>query len=139
MPAEMLELEITENAIMRNTNITAEILQSLNKLGVRIAIDDFGTGYSSLAYLKRFPLDVLKVDQSFVRDMTIDAGDAVIVEASISLAQKLGLEVVAEGVETEEQLELLRAQHCDMAQGYLLSRPLISEKLFELLKSEKHW
>ncbi len=139
MPAQALELEITENIIMRDPKVAIEILQELHSLGVRIAIDDFGTGYSSLAYLKRFPLDVLKVDQSFVRDIITDTSDALIVDASISLAHKLGLTVVAEGVENTEQLDFLRTHNCDMAQGYYLSHPLPSEKLYELIQSGKRW
>lgn len=124
MPAQKLELEITENIVMRDPLTAADLLQSLHALGVRTAIDDFGTGYSSLAYLKRFPLNVLKIDRAFVNDLGQDPGDAAIVEASISLGQKLGLEIVAEGVETSEQLEFLRSRHCDLVQGYYLGRPL---------------
>lgn len=139
MPTWALELEITENVVMQDPKIAANVLQELHGLGVRLAIDDFGTGYSSLAYLKRFPLDVLKVDQEFVRDVSSDASDAAIVEASISMAQKLGLVVVAEGVETAEQLEFLRSHHCDMAQGYYMSRPLPSAELLELLRAKRCW
>lgn len=139
MPAQALELEITENIVMHDPKIAIEILKELHSSGVRIAIDDFGTGYSSLAYLKRFPLDVLKVDQSFVRDIVSDSNDALIVDASISLAQKLGLAVVAEGVENADQLDFLRAHNCDMAQGYYLGRPLPGEQLVELLQSGKRW
>jgi EAL domain-containing protein (putative c-di-GMP-specific phosphodiesterase class I) len=100
---------------------------------VRLAIDDFGTGYSSLAYLKRFPVDVVKVDRSFVRDVPHDADDAAIVKGIIALAHSLRLEVVAEGVETEAQLEFLRAQACDMLQGYYLSMPVPADQFARYL------
>ncbi|UJP04995.1 MAG: EAL domain-containing protein [Nitrosomonas sp.] len=129
MPQQSLELEITENILMRDPVTAVEVLQAIHALGARIAIDDFGTGYSSLAYLKRFPLDVLKIDRTFVNDLARDPGDAAIVEASISLAHKLGLEVVAEGVETEEQFEFMRMHDCDLVQGYYLSQPLPSREL----------
>ncbi len=133
MPAQRLELEITENIVMQDPDGASEVLRDLHALGVRTAIDDFGTGYSSLAYLKRFPLDVLKIDRTFVADLDRDPGDAVIVEASISLAHKLGLEIVAEGVESRQQLDFLRDHRCDLAQGFCLSRPLPGEALQELL------
>lgn len=139
MPAQSLELEITENIVMQDPEGAAETLQALHALGVRTAIDDFGTGYSSLAYLKRFPLDVLKIDRTFVRDLERDSGDAAIVEASISLAQKLGLEVIAEGVETVEQLEFLRDRGCDLIQGYCLSRPVPKAELMDLLPRQWQW
>jgi diguanylate cyclase (GGDEF)-like protein/PAS domain S-box-containing protein len=139
MPPNMLELEVTENIVMQDPAAAADTLKKLRTLGVRIAIDDFGTGYSSLAYLKRFPLDALKIDQSFVRDLTRDVKDAAIVEASITLGKKLGLEVVAEGVETKEQFEFLQAHGCDLAQGYYVSRPLCKAELLELLREERRW
>ncbi|ALP52228.1 response regulator receiver protein [Candidatus Tenderia electrophaga] len=131
MPPERLELEITENTIMHDPAAAAEQLQALHAMGIRIAIDDFGTGYSSLAYLKRFPLDVLKIDQTFVRDITHDPNDAAIVEASISLAQKLGLEVIAEGVENAAQFDFLRASQCNLAQGFFFGKPVPMEELAE--------
>ncbi|MES2406344.1 MAG: EAL domain-containing protein [Pseudomonadota bacterium] len=124
MPPEHLEIEITESTAMQDVQMAGEILAALDALGVRLAIDDFGTGYSSLAYLKRFPLDVLKIDRAFVQDLHRDGNVQAIAEASISLGHKLGLEVVAEGVETAEQLRFLRTHHCDMIQGYYLSRPM---------------
>jgi len=139
MPPNALELEVTENIVMQDPAAAADILKKLRALGVRIAIDDFGTGYSSLSYLKRFPLDALKIDQSFVRDLTTDANDAAIVEASITLGKKLGLEVVAEGVETKEQFEFLRAHGCDLAQGYYVSRPVRKAELIQLLQEERRW
>lgn len=134
IPQYALELEITENILMQDPVNAVAVLQAIHDLGVRIAIDDFGTGYSSLAYLKRFPLDVLKIDQTFVNDLVNDPGDAAIVEASISLAHKLGLEVIAEGVETAEQLEFMRTHDCNLVQGYYLSRPLPRSELIKLLQ-----
>ncbi len=121
---EFLELEITEGILAKDVKRTQYTLASLRQQGVRIAIDDFGTGYSSLAYLKRFPIDVLKIDQSFVRDMLVDKSDALIIEAIIKLAQALELELVAEGVETQEQADRLQAYGCQIMQGYLYSRPV---------------
>ena len=137
MPQQALELEITENILMQDPLNAVEMLRAIHALGVRIAIDDFGTGYSSLAYLKRFPLDVLKIDKTFVNDLAINLGDAAIVEASISLAHKLGLEVIAEGVETAEQLEFIRTHECDLVQGFFISRPLVRADLIKLLQ-RKH-
>ncbi|MBN8761375.1 MAG: two-component system response regulator [Thiobacillus sp. 65-69] len=122
VPADHLEIEITESTVMRDVQATGEILAAFDALGVRLAIDDFGTGYSSLAYLKRFPLDVLKIDRAFIQDVPSDSNDSAIAEASITLGHKLGLEVVAEGVETAQQLSFLRAHECDLIQGYYLSR-----------------
>ena len=124
VPRGGLELEITENLVMRDPAATGETLRRLHALGVRVAVDDFGVGYSSLAYLKHFPIDVLKIDRTFVADLTGDGEDATIVEAAISLGHKLGLEVVAEGVETAAQYGFLRDHGCDLAQGYFCCRPL---------------
>ncbi|MES2152959.1 MAG: EAL domain-containing protein [Pseudomonadota bacterium] len=118
----LLELEITESTLMEHAQDTLQALHRLRSLGVRLSIDDFGTGYSSLSYLKRFPVDIIKIDRSFVRDVPHDADDAAIIAGIIALAHSLRLEVVAEGVETEAQLNFLRAQHCDLLQGYYLSR-----------------
>ena len=132
-----LELEITESNAMQNAENTIYTLRELKALGVRIAMDDFGTGYSSLNYLKRFPIDTLKLDQSFVRDVMTDATDAAIVAAVITMAHSLDLEVVAEGVETEAQLEFLTRQGCDKLQGYLFSRPHPIEKIEPYLAGSK--
>jgi len=121
---ESLELELTESSLMKNAEEAAAVLCRLREMGVKISIDDFGSGYSSLNYLKRLPIDILKIDQSFVREMTTDPKDAAIVKTVITLAHNLNLKVKAEGVETEEQLALLRRLGCDEAQGYLFSRPL---------------
>lgn len=131
---EYLELEITEGVLAKDVKNTHYILVELRRLGIRIAIDDFGTGYSSLAYLKRFPVDVLKIDQSFVRDMLIDKSDAAIIEAIVKLAQALKLELVAEGVETQAQADALRGYGCNVMQGYLYSRPVPFNQLCALLE-----
>ncbi|TFW02374.1 EAL domain-containing protein [Oxalobacteraceae bacterium OM1] len=120
----LLELEITESMLMEHAQDTLEALHRLRSLGVRLSIDDFGTGYSSLAYLKRFPVDIIKIDRSFVRDVPHDVDDASIVTGIIALAHSLRLEVVAEGVESEAQLVFLREQTCDIVQGYYLSKPV---------------
>jgi diguanylate cyclase (GGDEF)-like protein/PAS domain S-box-containing protein len=123
LPPENLTLEITESALMRDAVSALEILRSLKGIGVALAIDDFGTGYSSLGYLQRFPLDILKVDKSFIDELD-DGEGTEIVAAVVNLAHTLGLDVVAEGVETEQQLSILRQLGCDYAQGYLFSRPV---------------
>jgi diguanylate cyclase (GGDEF)-like protein len=124
-----LELELTESILMRQVPSAVEMLQALRALGVTIAIDDFGTGYSSVTYLRQFPVDVLKVDQSFIHEVTTPAGDSPIVSAMISMGRSLGHRVVAEGVETLEQFAFLRAQHCSDAQGFFFSRPLPADQL----------
>lgn len=134
---EWLELEITESVVMESPEAAAETLHKLSAMGVHLSIDDFGTGYSSLSYLKRFPIDALKIDKSFVRDITVDADDAAIAKAVIALAHSLKLAVIAEGVETIEQLEFLRAQNCNMMQGYYLSRPLPVGKLESFMRESK--
>jgi EAL domain-containing protein (putative c-di-GMP-specific phosphodiesterase class I) len=122
-----LELELTESLIMENIEASIKQLNELSAIGVQLSIDDFGTGYSSLSYLKRFPIDSLKIDQSFIRDITNDSDDAAIVTATIALGHILRLKVVAEGVEKKAQLDLLRSQNCDEIQGNLLSHPLPPE------------
>ncbi len=120
----MLELEITETTIMQDIERTIETLWQLRDLGALLSIDDFGTGYSSLNYLKRFPLDILKIDRSFITDITTDSNDRAVVEAIVSLSRHLKMKVVAEGVETKEQLDFLREQRCHEIQGYYLAKPL---------------
>lgn len=133
LPAGYLELEITEGVAMRDVERTAETLRELKHMGVRLAIDDFGTGFSSLAYLKRFPLDKLKVDQSFVRNLTTSENDAAITRAVITMGHALKLKVIAEGVESAEQLARLRESGCDEVQGHLFGPPLPPEQFAQLL------
>ena len=134
---EFLEVELTESSVMKSPNAAIKVLQQLKDIGVNIAIDDFGTGYSSLNYLKRFPLDVLKIDRSFISETPRNADDTAIVAAIITLAHSLKLKVIAEGVETEEQLEFLRHLKCDEIQGYLFSKPLPAETFGEMLRQER--
>jgi diguanylate cyclase (GGDEF)-like protein/PAS domain S-box-containing protein len=133
----LLELELTESALMSNADHTIKILTSLKALGIRIAIDDFGTGYSSLAYLKRFPIDKLKIDIAFVRDITTNPDDAAIALAIISMAHSLHMSVIAEGVETRAQIAFLRRQRCDEIQGFYFSRALPSEELGQLVQQNR--
>ena len=128
-----LELELTETFLMQDSKSTLGVLLALKAMGVQLALDDFGTGYSSLSYLRRFPIDTLKIDQSFVRDITTDAGDAGIVSAVISMGKSLDMRVVAEGVETQEQLAFLQEQRCPEGQGYHFSRPLVAREFTRLL------
>ena len=132
--ASFLDLEITESAVMENPEIASATLTNLARMGVQLSIDDFGTGYSSLSYLKRFPIHTLKIDRSFVQDITTNASDAAISRTVIALAQGLRLNVVAEGVETAEQLNFLRQQECVLMQGYFFSKPLPPDQCRELLE-----
>jgi diguanylate cyclase len=120
---------------MKRAESAATILKTLRAKGVQIAVDDFGTGYSSLSYLRKFPIDALKIDQSFVRQLTTVPDETAIVTAVISLGRSLNLRVVAEGVETQAQLEFLRALHCDEAQGYLFSRPVPTAQFAQVFKA----
>ena len=137
MPAQYLKLEITEGVIMRDVEGTIEILRELKQLGVKIAVDDFGTGYSSLAYLKRLPLDVLKIDRAFVSGIAHDKEDRAIVRAIISLAKSLELAVTGEGIETVEQAELLDAWGCDRGQGFYYGKPMEQGAIETLLGTER--
>jgi len=137
MDPAALELELTESMLVKNPEKAIATLDALDQMGIGLGIDDFGTGYSSLGYLKRFPLDTLKIDRSFVRDLPHNADDRVIADAIIGLARSLGMEVVAEGVETVEQLEFLGRHGCNMIQGYLYSRPLPAEDIALLLRTPK--
>jgi diguanylate cyclase (GGDEF)-like protein/PAS domain S-box-containing protein len=133
LEARFLELELTESMVMTDVDHAITILRELKELGVQIAIDDFGTGYSSLSYLRRFPIDVLKIDQSFVRDITLEEDGAAIVRTIISLAHSLRLTVIAEGVETDAQLAYLRQHACNQVQGYLFSRPVAAAEFAALI------
>jgi EAL domain-containing protein (putative c-di-GMP-specific phosphodiesterase class I) len=132
LPAPLLELEVTESVLMHGADAVATTLNELAALGVGLAIDDFGTGYSSLAYLKHFPVRRLKIDQSFVREMAHDRNSGAIVEAIVALGRVLGMSVVAEGVETPQQLEVLRGFGCDDVQGYFVRRPASAAEIAAL-------
>ena len=138
MPPHCLELELTENVLMRDTEASNFVLRALTDLGVKLAVDDFGTGYSSLSYLRQFPIDSVKIDQSFVTQMSSNPDDASIVTAVISMGQSLKKCVVAEGVETQEQAAFLRAQHCDVGQGYYFGRPAPAADLAAHFRRLKH-
>jgi EAL domain-containing protein (putative c-di-GMP-specific phosphodiesterase class I) len=129
VPGELLQCEISEDTVMGETRRATEVLERLRAMGVRLSLDDFGTGHSSLSYLKSLPLDEVKIDRSFVTGMAVDVSDAAIVRSTIDLARHLALDVVAEGVESEEVLEVLVSLECDIAQGFLLSRPLPADQL----------
>lgn len=133
---ETLSLEVTESAVMADTERAAATLAALRRMGVKVAVDDFGTGYSSLAYLKRLPVDALKIDIAFIREVTRNPGDAALVDAIIAMAHSLGLDVVAEGVETAEQLAYLARRRCDQVQGYYFSRPLPAAQCAALLNDQ---
>jgi diguanylate cyclase (GGDEF)-like protein/PAS domain S-box-containing protein len=133
-----LELELTETYLMQDAKSTATVLETLKDMGVRLALDDFGTGYSSLSYMRRFPIDTLKIDQSFVRNLATDADDASIVSAVINMGSSLHMRVVAEGIETREQLAMLREQHCPEGQGYYFSHPVIADRIAPLLKRDRN-
>lgn len=130
-----LEIELTESLLMQNVEEGIVILQALKDLGLHVSIDDFGTGFSSLSYLKRLPVDKLKIDQSFIKDLTTDPGDAAIVTSMITLAHNLDLTVIAEGVENAEQLGFLRAERCDEVQGYLISKPMPGEEFADWMNA----
>ena len=125
---EYLELEITESTIMKRPEEVISILHQLKAMGVKLSIDDFGTGYSSLNYLRKFPIDLLKIDAAFIRDITENKEDRLIVKGIIALAKSLNLQVLAEGVETGEQQTLLHEEGCDLIQGFYIGRPLKSEE-----------
>ena len=132
----LLELELTESVLMENAQGAVDMLEALSDMGIRLAVDDFGTGYSSLSYLKRFPLNALKIDQSFVADLTRHTDGGAITRAIITLGHELGLDIIAEGVETEDQMSFLRRQHCDLVQGYLVAHPLSGPAVAELLRAQ---
>ena len=126
-----LELEITETTLMENIDHATEVLQQIKRLGISISIDDFGTGYSSLNYLKRLPIDSVKIDQAFVQDIPDNKDDMEIASAVIAMAHKLQLKVVAEGVSTQAQWDFLKQNQCDIAQGYMLGEPMPADKFLK--------
>jgi EAL domain-containing protein (putative c-di-GMP-specific phosphodiesterase class I) len=130
-----LVIEVTENAIMTNPLRSARVLQKFSETGIGVSVDDFGTGYSSLAYLQKFPIDELKIDKSFIIDLQKDSQNYPIVNATIAMAHDLGITVIAEGVEDETSVSLLKELGCDRVQGYLYAKPLSHEKLLAWLKS----
>ncbi len=134
MEAQWLDLELTESVVIRDIEASSALMQRLRSMGVRVSIDDFGTGYSSLSYLRRLPLDTLKIDRAFLRDLTVPGGSLPLVQTIVNLAHQLSLEVIAEGVETQEQLELLRTAGCDRAQGHLFGHPQPTASIERLLR-----
>jgi len=134
MNPRFLELEVTESVLMEHPETTAPILKALREEGVRVSVDDFGTGYSSLSYLQLFPIDALKIDQSFIRGIAANPGETAIVRAIIAMGQNLHLRVIAEGVETPEDLAFLKENDCDEAQGYYFSRPVPAKNFAALLE-----
>jgi EAL domain-containing protein (putative c-di-GMP-specific phosphodiesterase class I) len=135
MSPHYLELEVTESMIMLDVPKAVKVLAALRKMGVRIAIDDFGTGYSSLSTLEKFPIDTIKVDRSFIRDLPENTGNKAITEAVITMGKNLGMTVVAEGVETQDQLEFLRDHACDQLQGYYFNKPMPADMFAEFVRS----
>jgi diguanylate cyclase (GGDEF)-like protein/PAS domain S-box-containing protein len=135
LEAQYLDLELTERVLMEDVESTGEVLRELKTMGVHLAVDDFGTGYSSLSYLQQFPIDVLKIDQSFVHRITSDSRDSAIVSSIIDMGRNLKQRVIAEGIETQEQLAFLQAQHCAEGQGYLFSKPLAAAQFAQLLQT----
>jgi EAL domain-containing protein (putative c-di-GMP-specific phosphodiesterase class I) len=138
MPAHLLQLEITESMVMHNIERVIRLLDALQKRGVRLAIDDFGTGYSSMSLMKQFPIDTIKIDRSFVRELGDNEQDQAIARAIIGMGKALGLTVVAEGVETSEQDRFLRAYACDELQGYLFSEPVPASEIPRMLVPRTH-
>ena len=136
---ETLEVEITESIAIKDLDLTISILESLREIGVKISLDDFGTGYSSLSALKYLPLDRLKIDRSFIRELKLNTIDASIVSTIVNLGHELNLNVVAEGVETIEQFELLRSINCDAVQGFFFSRPLAATELETMITTGSYW
>jgi EAL domain-containing protein (putative c-di-GMP-specific phosphodiesterase class I) len=134
---QYLDLELTESVLIKNTELAVKDLGKLKDIGIRLSIDDFGTGYSSLSYLKKFPIDYVKIDRSFIKDITADPDDAAIASAVVAMAHSLNLRVIAEGVETIEQLNFLRSLNCDEMQGYFVSRPVQASELTHLLEGVK--
>jgi len=136
LPPVLLQLEVTESMVMRNVSRATKMLEAIHSRGIRLAIDDFGTGYSSMSLMKQFPIDTIKIDRSFVRDLPVDSEDQAIAQAIISMGKALGMTVIAEGVETVEQEAFLRSHACDEMQGFLFSKPLPAKQMADLLGAE---
>ena len=136
MSPVLLQLEVTESMVMRNVSRAIKVLDAIQSRGIRLAIDDFGTGYSSMSLMKQFPIDTIKIDRSFVRDLPVDSEDQAIAQAIISMGKALGMTVIAEGVETLEQETFLRSHACDEMQGFLFSKPLPAKQMADLLRAE---
>jgi EAL domain-containing protein (putative c-di-GMP-specific phosphodiesterase class I) len=136
-PAERLLLEITETLLMDNDSRTREVLADFREMGVRLAVDDFGTGYSALSYLREFPVSTLKVDRSFIRDLNLASSNRRLVEAIIAMAHGLDLVTIAEGVETEEQFQLMAELKCDMVQGYFFSEAVTAEQISKMIGGDR--
>lgn len=134
----LLDLEFTEGLLLSSDTLIADTLQKLNQRGISLSMDDFGTGYSSLSYLRNFPFETVKIDITFIRDIADDPADKELVSAAIAMAHGLNMQVVAEGVETVEQLQILKQLDCDLAQGYLLGKPMPSKSISRLLKEQNH-
>jgi EAL domain-containing protein (putative c-di-GMP-specific phosphodiesterase class I) len=137
MSPVLLQLEVTESMVMRNVSRAIKVLDAIQSRGIRLAIDDFGTGYSSMSLMKQFPIDTIKIDRSFVRDLPVDSEDQAIAQAIISMGKALGMTVIAEGVETVEQEAFLRSHACDEMQGFLFSKPLPAKQMADLLRAER--
>jgi EAL domain-containing protein (putative c-di-GMP-specific phosphodiesterase class I) len=135
LPASRLELEVTEGVLIGEPKHAQAILSALSSLGVRLALDDFGTGYSSLSYLRRFEFDTIKIDKSFVQTLVEDMGSRVILDAILGMARRLGLDVIAEGVETDAQMQILQTEGCQELQGYLLGRPMTADAVVAMIGS----
>lgn len=133
--ARYLEIELTESVLIQNADSAYSVLQALSDLGIKLALDDFGTGYSSLSYLRRFPFNNLKIDQSFIRQLTNDPDDGTLVSAVINMGRSLKMCVIAEGIETSEQHDYLLSQRCEQGQGFYLARPMLADELNVLLSS----
>jgi EAL domain-containing protein (putative c-di-GMP-specific phosphodiesterase class I) len=138
-PPELVELEITEGIFIRDLNLAVVRIRELQRMGLSIALDDFGTGYSSLSYLQRMPINAVKLDRSFVSDLTTDPATVSMVRSVLAMAEALKLRVITEGVETEQQLDILRALGCDEAQGYLLGRPEPAELALQRVLESPVW
>ena len=138
MEPKFLELEVTENTSMRNIDTSTYKMRELVDAGAHITIDDLGTGLCSLSYLKKFPLSTLKIDRSFINEIICDANDAIIIVALIAMAKNLNLKIVAEGVETEAQLDFLKQQQCDEIQGFIFSKPVTADEFEKFLEQDKH-